>query len=408
MSSLRTSRTPTTFWPDLLTTWIPRAEAASSGPAWCGVLKELAAGLNDSHVHLSHPDEKEFLAERFGGWTIPVAFRSVGDRVLVDAVDPACEGDLPVGAEVMRVDDGPVTALMTECARHVSASTPQSRARQSVRFLGRGGHGTVAELAIVDDSGTRTVALRRTMEAGLGGVILPGLSPTADPVGKVAEFGFLDLVTVRTEAEVTQAFETLGDCPGLILDIRGYPTCHPRGSVVPRLIRSAVDSAHYATPIRSGSRRAPEPGGDDWAMSHWAASHYRLRPDDALHYAGPVAVLVDERTMSQSEDFCICLRNAGRATFVGSGTAGANGNVTWAHIPGGSKLSFTGMAVTYADGSRFQNVGIEPDVLVLPTPEGIRAGRDEVLEAAVEVLRGQLARKAAAPEKERQRDGRTW
>jgi len=78
---------------------------------------------------------------------------------------------------------------------------------------------------------------------------------------------------------------------------------------------------------------------------------------------------------------------ADRATFVGSPTAGTNGNVTFVHLPGGGSLSFTGMRVTYGDGGRFQNIGILPDVPAEPTLAGLRAGRDEVLEAGVETLR---------------------
>ena len=73
--------------------------------------------------------------------------------------------------------------------------------------------------------------------------------------------------------------------------------------------------------------------------------------------------------------------------FVGGPTAGCNGNRTWLSLPGGGRVWFTGMRVKFGDGSRFQNVGIVPDVPAAPTVEGIRAGRDEVLEKGLEVLR---------------------
>jgi C-terminal processing protease CtpA/Prc len=49
-------------------------------------------------------------------------------------------------------------------------------------------------------------------------------------------------------------------------------------------------------------------------------------------------------------------------------------------------VNFTGQSMRLRDGSRLQRVGIVPDVEVEPTLAGIRAGRDEVLERAVEVL----------------------
>jgi len=43
----------------------------------------------------------------------------------------------------------------------------------------------------------------------------------------------------------------------------------------------------------------------------------------------------------------------------------------------------SGIGVFYPDKKPTQRIGIIPDVEVKPTIEGIRAGRDEVLEAAV-------------------------
>ena len=53
-------------------------------------------------------------------------------------------------------------------------------------------------------------------------------------------------------------------------------------------------------------------------------------------------------------------------------------------------VSWTGMKVLKHDGSQHHGVGIAPTVPVVPTPAGIAAGRDEVLEKAVEVLQAKL------------------
>lgn len=43
----------------------------------------------------------------------------------------------------------------------------------------------------------------------------------------------------------------------------------------------------------------------------------------------------------------------------------------------------TGLGVFYPDRTPRQRIGIIPDLVVRPTFEGIRAGRDEMLEAGV-------------------------
>ena len=57
----------------------------------------------------------------------------------------------------------------------------------------------------------------------------------------------------------------------------------------------------------------------------------------------------------------------------------------------------TGIGVFYPNGRPTQRVGIVPDLVVHPTVEGIRAGRDEVLEAALEAVLGRQVRFSPGP-----------
>lgn len=88
---------------------------------------------------------------------------------------------------------------------------------------------------------------------------------------------------------------------------------------------------------------------------------------------------------SQAEHTALLLQVAG-GTLVGSPTNGCNGDITSVALPGGMAARFSGQAVRRPDGGQFQRVGVLPDVLAEPTPEGLRAGRAEVVEAAVRWL----------------------
>lgn len=50
---------------------------------------------------------------------------------------------------------------------------------------------------------------------------------------------------------------------------------------------------------------------------------------------------------------------------------------------GALRTMISGLGVFYPDGAPTQRVGVRVDVEVRPTIAGIRAGRDEVLEAAI-------------------------
>jgi C-terminal processing protease CtpA/Prc len=94
-------------------------------------------------------------------------------------------------------------------------------------------------------------------------------------------------------------------------------------------------------------------------------------------------MLIDERTLSQAEHTGLFFEAANGTKFVGTPTAGANGDVTKVTLPGGLSMSFSGHSVRHADGRQLQRIGLVPHLRVEPTIAGIRAGRDEVLDRAL-------------------------
>jgi C-terminal processing protease CtpA/Prc len=61
--------------------------------------------------------------------------------------------------------------------------------------------------------------------------------------------------------------------------------------------------------------------------------------------------------------------------------------VTNTVLPGGVQVNFAAEERRRADGRPVQDVGIVPEVWAAPTISGIREGRDEVLEKAIEFLK---------------------
>ena len=111
-----------------------------------------------------------------------------------------------------------------------------------------------------------------------------------------------------------------------------------------------------------------------------------LKCGNKKEYKGKVVILQNERTQSHAEFTIMALRAAPGAIVIGSQTAGADGNVSRLALPGGITTMFTGLGVFYPDGTETQRIGIVPDIEVKPTIKGIREGRDEVLDRAVQYI----------------------
>jgi C-terminal processing protease CtpA/Prc len=105
------------------------------------------------------------------------------------------------------------------------------------------------------------------------------------------------------------------------------------------------------------------------------------------HYKGKLIILVNSITQSQAEYTTMALQSVRGAMVVGSQTAGADGNVSPITLPGGIRTAISGLGVYYPDGGETQRTGLRIDVPVEPTIEGIRQGKDELMEKAIELIR---------------------
>lgn len=61
-------------------------------------------------------------------------------------------------------------------------------------------------------------------------------------------------------------------------------------------------------------------------------------------------------------------------------------HISTIYLPGGLITMISGIGVYYPDGTETQRVGIVPDIEVKPTIEGIKNGKDELLEKAIEII----------------------
>src|SRR5689334_8987514 len=111
---------------------------------------------------------------------------------------------------------------------------------------------------------------------------------------------------------------TIATTKGLILDMRCSPQFFMQRRFVTYITGKAVHTPIYQIPLVS----SPASAGMTTESFEW------VEPNPSRQYLNPIVVLIDDRAQSAAEGFCMFLRNAKRATFVGSATAGTNGNVT--------------------------------------------------------------------------------
>jgi C-terminal processing protease CtpA/Prc len=100
-----------------------------------------------------------------------------------------------------------------------------------------------------------------------------------------------------------------------------------------------------------------------------------------------VIFITDGRAISYAESYLSFIEGYNLATIVGQPSAGTNGNINPFTINSYCSISWTGMKVVKHDGSQHHGIGILPDVEVYKTIEGVKAGKDEFLDKALEMIK---------------------
>lgn len=186
--------------------------------------------------------------------------------------------------------------------------------------------------------------------------------------------GYVTLANIQDE-DVPEIKESFKNTKGIIIDIRNYPSAY----VISSLVSYFVTEATAFVKLTQGN---PDNPGE------FTFTDPLKIGSDGNHYQGKLVVLVNENSQSQAEFTALAFRAVKNVTVIGSSTAGADGNVSDIYLPGGLQTRISGIGVYYPDGKQTQRIGITPDIIIKPTIEGIKKGKDEVLEKAL-VIAGQ-------------------
>jgi carboxyl-terminal processing protease len=103
-------------------------------------------------------------------------------------------------------------------------------------------------------------------------------------------------------------------------------------------------------------------------------------------YQGPLAVLVDEISLSAAEIFAGGLQAIGRARVLGERTGGQALPAIMDRLPNGDVLYHVFSDFTNPKGTRLEKSGVVPDELVPLSRKSLLEGRDEVMEHALSWL----------------------
>lgn len=325
-------------------------------------LRWMVAQLHDGHGNVRSPVLTE-------DGIVPARLGWVEDQVVVLAA--AESSPLRRGDVVLKLDGKDVMERLEEELALASGSLQWKRHK----VLAWGG------ITMGPRGSKTTVELRRgeehlTVEVVRDDIDVPPAWPH-EPIEELAGGVYLiDLATAEW-TEISAKIDAIAKAPGVVFDLRGYPNgTHP---VLGHLMTEPEHDKWMFVP------RIVYP--DHERIPGWEEYGWDMTPV-APHIEGKVAFITGGGAISYAESVMGYVEGLRLGEIVGGPTAGANGNVNPFTTPGGYVIYWTGMKVLKHDGTQHHTIGVQPTVPAEPTLAGVREGRDELLERALEVVGG--------------------
>ncbi len=359
----------------------PEAAAARTVGEVRAVIGTLLGRLGASHLGLIPAELLETMGRPPGrgapGGETGIDARLVDGALLVTEVrsgTPAERAGIRRGWEIVAADGAAVRPLAARLQRELPASSARELIlTAALRSRLTGAVGRRVAVVLADGRGReRRVLFELEEPAGhrfsIG--LLENLVARVEvreldgDIGYVALDGFID--PLRVVPAFADAVERLRAARGLVVDVRGNG-----GGMLPVVTGIAGFLVGGASPSL-GVLRTRE-----------ATLRAVVNPRRGA-FAGPLAVLVDGLAASGAEVFAAGLRSLGRARIFGTTSSGMVLGGRIVHLPNGDALLYPFAGFTTTSGTALEGAGVVPDVEVRLSRESLLAGRDPVVDAAVD------------------------
>lgn len=354
-------------WDEVLTTFIPKFVNTESELDYKLAISELTTKIHDPHAGVD--DINKTLTKYWGNKYAPIEFDLVEDRIVIKKVLPKYkdECELKPGDIVLEINDKDIFEVIKEKSKYRSLSRKEAIVNCLQGYLFRTSNDNI-KITVKRDGKELIKNVKCYNDQSMFDI--------KEPSHKLIDgnIGYINPAQL-SKNEIDKIMDKFMNTEGIIVDLREYPS----EFIVYDLGKMIISKPTIFSKISVPSQSVP----GEFIFE----KDQIVNPDDKKHYKGKVMILMNERSQSQSEFTVMALKKGTNAKVIGSNSIGTDGNVTEVYLPGGVTTLITGLGVYNPDGSQTQKIGLKPDIYIKPTIDGIKEGRDELSEKAIEVIK---------------------
>jgi len=373
--------------------YLPKVEQVSNSYEYFRVLSEFMAHFNEGHTRIftdKRPDD-----------TPPLDVINFGEKIIISNIARGMSDKIPIGSEILKINDiSAVEFIKDSVYPYISAGNPHWKFDKSVSEMFYGAPQSAVKITVKTPQG-----LENEIKMVYGDkeemVDTTSFSPIKIKILNDS-VGYIHLASCQSNYRRTidsvfiSWIPQLKNCKGLIVDVRG----NRGGSTQTWLMMAAClnDSVnnhgtHFSrkhVPTYKMWGRTYEPYNDYYlgtAMEEIRNSPITTNIPDNMKLRQPLIILSNSFVGSATEWFLALMKEEGRATIIGSPSAGCLTEPMVIPLSGDLSAFIAVKKYVNPDGSQSNTTGILPDIEIQRNHKEYLKGKDNVLERAIEELR---------------------
>ncbi|MDP2723465.1 MAG: S41 family peptidase [Bacteroidales bacterium] len=361
-------------WDKTLDEFIPRIESASGTKEFYLLMAELITRINDGHGWCVNK-----IVNTEIGTSLFFRTEFVESKTIVSNINDSLSRFLGIkrGDEIIEANGKLISQRRIELDKYIGGSNKGSiELSKNYRILGLKYWGPF-NIKIKDTLGfEKNIAFNRDSTFNNKLHSFSTNTKNEKSYKFISEnYGYID-AGITTIKDVRKAFQEFASTKAIIIDLRKYGgastyfyTMHITNKNMP-----------YAT-LYIGDSKFPGSFEKTVYKTNQFGIAFLQRK-----YKGQIVVLTDEHTGSGMELMSMCFRATGKVIIIGRNTGGYDGSCKPFLIRPDFGAAYSGDAVFYPNGTQTQRVGIVPDIYVNATFDGVKRGKDEILDRALQYL----------------------
>jgi C-terminal processing protease CtpA/Prc len=375
-------------WDDALNYFIPRFLFARDYKGYYWQLRELLSKLNDGHSEITL--NWNFVPPKgINDFYTPFCVKHVEGKTVVvklvkDSAAVIAQQEIKVGDVITAIDGVPVTRLYHSWAKFIDSTNDDNyyRVLHKVQLVSRAGP-EAFHITILRNDKEKEVVVKPVSSASyfkeFYQVYYP---PIAKPYWKAINdsVGYIRVNSIVSK-QVDSAWQSLKQVKYIILDARGYPKDDDIVKTIAAPFINRTDTVcinafpEITYPLASRNAVTLEP---ETVMP--------IPYSTDMSNVKKFIVLCGAGNGSQAETNIISWQKILHPVTIGTKTVGANGVSNSVLLPGGYVGHYSGFSVYYPDGTPNQELGVKIDILANITIKGELAGKDEILDRAIQYI----------------------